>query len=47
MKITINVPDNTVRIMYSMADENGYESEPKPVTMGMIEKVEADDPENH
>ena len=32
---------------HKLADEAGYESEPKPVIMGMIEKVEADDPENH
>ena len=47
MRITITVPDNTVRITYSLADEAGYESEPKPVTMGMIGKVEADDTEHH
>lgn len=43
MLITIKVPDRTVRIMYSEGDENGYESEPRNVTMGMIVKVESDE----
>lgn len=43
MLITIKVQDRTVRIMYSEGDENGYESEPKNMTMGMITKVENED----
>lgn len=42
MLITIRVPDNTVKIFYSESDGDGYESEPRSVTMGMIKKVEAE-----
>lgn len=40
MLITIKVPDNTVRILYTQGDNDGYESEPRNVTMGMMVKVE-------
>lgn len=40
--ITICVPDNTTRLLYTQLDESGvYETEPKTVTLGMIDKVEA------
>ena len=42
MLITIRVPDKTVRLEYSIADENGYIGDTKPVTMGQIVKVEPD-----
>lgn len=40
MLITIKVPDNATRIMYTETDGNGYESEPRNVSMGMFVKVE-------
>lgn len=39
MYITVKVPDNTSRLFYAEC-ENCYEMESKPVTMGMIVKVE-------
>lgn len=39
MYITVKVPDNTSRLFYAEV-ENCYEMESKPVTMGMIVKVE-------
>lgn len=42
MLITIKLPDNAIRIMYSEGDGSGYESEPRNVTMGMLVKVEPD-----
>lgn len=39
MYITIKVPDNATRLFYAEC-EGCYESEQKPVTMGMIVKVE-------
>lgn len=39
MYITVKVPDNTARLFYAEV-ENCYEMESKPVTMGMIVKVE-------
>lgn len=39
MYITVKVPDNTSRLFYAEC-ENDYETESKPVTMGMIVKVE-------
>lgn len=39
--ITIRVPDDTARLLYTEMDENGaYETDPKNVTAGMIVKVE-------
>ena len=39
MYITVKVPDNTSRLFYAECD-NCCEMESKPVTMGMIVKVE-------
>lgn len=39
MKITLELPDNTIRIKYTVDDGGTYESEDKPVTFGMIVKV--------
>lgn len=39
MYITVRVPDNTSRLFYAECD-NCCEMESKPVTMGMIVKVE-------
>lgn len=39
MYITIKVPDNATRLFYTEC-EGCYETEQKPVTMGMIVKVE-------
>lgn len=39
MYITVKVPDDTTRLFYAVC-ENCYEMESKPVTMGMIVKVE-------
>ena len=39
MKITLELPDNTIRIKYTVDDGGAYESEDKPVTFGMIVKV--------
>ena len=39
MYITVKVPDNTSRLFYAEV-ENCCEMESKPVTMGMIVKVE-------
>ena len=39
--ITINVPDDTVRILYTQrAFEGNYETDMQPVTTGMIVRVE-------
>ena len=43
MLITIRVPDNTTRIMYTETDRDGYETEPKNVNMGMFVRVEKED----
>lgn len=40
MLITIRVPDNAARILYTELDKNGNESEPRNVSMGMFVKVE-------
>lgn len=41
MLITIKVPDDTVRIMYTQLDQDGiYETETRCVTAGMIMRVE-------
>jgi|GEM_PF-4993732 len=39
MLITISVPDNTSGIFYAES-EDGYEREPKRITMDMFVKVE-------
>lgn len=41
MIITINVPNETVKLQYATIDENGYE-EWKTVTFGEIVSVQAD-----
>ena len=41
MLITIKVPDDTVRIMYTQLDQDGtYETGTRHVTAGMIVRVE-------
>lgn len=41
--ITISVPDNTVRISYSvMSDDGTWEQDPKPITADMLVKVEVE-----
>lgn len=42
MLITIKVPENTVRLFFSVV-EDGYEREFVPVTMGMIVNVATDE----
>lgn len=38
MLITIKVPENTSRLWFSVM-EDGYETDSKPVTMGMIIEI--------
>ena len=42
MLITIRVPDNATRILYTETDGNGYESEPRNVSFGMFVEVKSD-----
>lgn len=44
MLITIRVPENTVKINYELADPNEDYMVSHPVTMGMIMKVEPEEP---
>lgn len=39
MKITIEIPDNAVKVMVCMVDESGYESEPKTLPLSAIIEV--------
>lgn len=39
MLITIRVPDNATKILYTETDGSGYESEPRNVSMGMFVEV--------
>lgn len=39
MKITIEVPDDTVRIMVCEINENGYEREPRVLPLSAIIEV--------
>lgn len=39
MKITIEIPDDTVRIMVCETNENGYEREPKTLPLSAIIEV--------
>lgn len=43
MLITIKVPDNATRILYTETDGNGYESDPKNVSLGMFVEVKPDE----
>lgn len=44
MLITIKVPDDTVRIMYTQLEQDGtYETDTRYVTAGMIMRVENED----
>lgn len=43
MLITIRVPDNATRILYTETDGNGYESEPRNVSMGMFVEVKPEE----
>ena len=43
MLITIRVPKNAIKIMYVESDENGYESEPRNLTMDKFVKVEQEE----
>ena len=42
MLLTIRVPDNATRLMYTMTDECGYESDPKNITISDYVKVESE-----
>lgn len=44
MMITIRLPDNAVKIFYEVFDSNEDYAVQHPVTMGMIVKVEPDEP---
>lgn len=39
MRITLELPDNTVSIKYCVDDGGSYPSDDKPVTLGMIVDV--------
>lgn len=43
MLITIRVPDNATRVLYTETDDCGYESEPKNVSFGMFVEVKPDE----
>lgn len=42
MLITIKVPDNTAKISYALANEDGYIMEDKPLTAEQLVSVERD-----
>lgn len=44
MRITLELPDNTVSIKYCTDDGGPYPSDDKPVTLGMIVAVREDKP---
>lgn len=43
MLITIRVPNSTTRILYTETDGDGYESEPRNVSMGMFVEVKPEE----
>ena len=42
MRITLELPDNTVSIKYCTDDGGSYPSDDKPMTLGMIVNVASD-----
>ena len=43
MLITIRVPDNATSILYTETNREGYESEPRNVSMGMFVEVKPEE----
>lgn len=43
MRITVEVPDKAIKLLYAEISDDGWESDPKPITMDKFIAVEKEE----